>query len=95
MNKKITGIIAYLGWPGWLIAYLAGDKEGAKFHLNQAGVLAIASIALTVLAWVPLIGWLTGILSLVVGVFELVGLIYAAQDQEKALPLVGGITLLK
>lgn len=95
MDKKITGIIAYIGWIGWLIAYLAGDKEGAKFHLNQAGVLALASVLVSVLAWIPIIRWLTGILSLVVGVFCIVGIIYAAQDQEKALPLIGGITLLK
>ena len=45
MDKKVTGIIAYLTLIGWLIAYLAGDKEGAKFHLNQALVLAICNIA--------------------------------------------------
>lgn len=82
MNKKATSVIAYLSWIGWLIAYLAGDKEGAKFHLNQAGVLAI-------------VGRFMWIVSTVVGIFSLVGLIYAAQDQDKPLPLIGGITLLK
>ena len=36
MDKKTTGIIAYLTWIGFLVAILAGDKEGAKFHINQA-----------------------------------------------------------
>lgn len=36
MNKKTTGIIAYITWIGWIVAFCAGDKEGAKFHLNQA-----------------------------------------------------------
>ena len=36
MDKKTTGWVSYLGWIGWLIAFLAGDKEGAKFHLNQS-----------------------------------------------------------
>ena len=35
MDKKITGVVGYITWIGWLIAYLLGDKEGAKFHLNQ------------------------------------------------------------
>ncbi|GKI15598.1 hypothetical protein CE91St44_20830 [Oscillospiraceae bacterium] len=95
MNKKATSVIAYLSWIGWLIAYLAGDKEGAKFHLNQAGVLAIVGLATTVLAWVPIVGRFMWIVSTVVGIFSLVGLIYAAQDQDKHLPLIGGITLLK
>lgn len=36
MDKKTTGIVAYLTWIGLVIAFVAGDKEGAKFHLNQA-----------------------------------------------------------
>ena len=31
MNKKTTGIIAYITWIGWIVAFCAGDKEGAKF----------------------------------------------------------------
>lgn len=34
MNKKTTGIIAYITWIGWIVAFCAGDKEGAKFHLG-------------------------------------------------------------
>ena len=41
MNKKTTGIIAYITWIGWIVAFCAGDKEGAKFHLNQALVILI------------------------------------------------------
>ncbi len=39
MDKKTTGIIAYITWIGWIVAFCAGDKEGAKFHLNQALVI--------------------------------------------------------
>ena len=42
MDRKTTGIIAYLTLVGWLIAFCAGDREGAKFHLNQALVILIA-----------------------------------------------------
>ena len=44
MDKKTTGIVAYLTWIGWLIALLAGDKEGAKFHINQALVILLFSL---------------------------------------------------
>lgn len=33
MNKKTTGIIAYITWIGWIVAFCAGDKEGAKFQI--------------------------------------------------------------
>ena len=41
MDKKVTSIVSYCTLVGWLVAYLAGDKENAKFHLNQGLVLAI------------------------------------------------------
>ena len=37
-------MLAYLTWIGWLIAFLSGDREGARFHLNQGLVLAIAAL---------------------------------------------------
>lgn len=96
MDKKVTGIIAYLTIIGWIIAYVAGDKEGAKFHLNQALVLAIVSIVGNLIGFIPLLGT---IVSWVVSVFVLVcvilGIVYAAKEEEKQLPLIGSIKILK
>ena len=89
MDKKVTGIIAYIGLIGWLIAYLAGDKEGAKFHLNQALVLAIAGLICGV---IPCLGW---ILSVIVLVLAIMGIVSAAKEEEKPLPIIGGIKILK
>ena len=51
MDKKITGVVGYITWIGWLIAYLLGDKEGAKFHLNQGAVLELAEIIVSADDW--------------------------------------------
>ena len=70
MNKKTTGIISYLTLIGWLIAYCAGDKEGAKFHLNQSLVLIIANVVVGVINYIPTIGGIVGtVLSIVLLVF--------------------------
>ncbi len=103
MDAKTTGIVAYLTWIGFLVAYLAGDKEGAKFHLNQALVLAIAGLALSVIAsitaFIPFIGWIisivAGIADIVVLVLMIIGIINAANGEEKPLPIIGGIQILK
>ncbi len=103
MDKKVTGIVSYITWIGLLIAFLAGDKEGAKFHLNQSLVLWLAEIIVGVIAsvaqFIPVIGW---ILSLVVGVLQIgwivlwvMGLISAFKEEEKPLPIIGGIQILK
>ena len=91
MNKKATGIVAYIYFIGWLIAFLAGDKEGAKFHLNQALVLWVINIACRILSLVlggiPVVGTIVGIVVFVAGIFLFVcwilGLVHAIKEEEK------------
>ena len=89
MDKKMTGIVAYITWIGLIIALVAGDKEGAKFHINQA--LAIWLVG-TVGGFIPIVNIFVAILCLVCWVM---GLIYAIQEVEKEVPLIGKIKLLK
>ena len=88
MDKKTTGIVAYLTWIGWLIALLAGDKEGAKFHINQALVILLFSL----LSIIPCIGWIWGIFMIVCWS---IGFIAAINEEEKSIPLLGNIRIIK
>ena len=96
MNKKVTDIVAYLTWIGLIIAFVAGDREGSKFHLNQALVIVLAGIIIGIVGVIPLIGW---IVSLVGGILcfvcWLLGLIGAVQGKEKPVPVLGKFKLLK
>ena len=76
MDAKTTGIVAYITWIGLVIAFVLGDREGAKFHLNQALVIC----------------WLWGIFCFICAVM---GFISAVNGEEKAVPLLGQIRLLK
>jgi len=95
MDKKTTGIVAYITWIGLIVAFVAGDREGAKFHLNQALVIWIGSLICSVLGWVPVINWFTGILNILLWICAIVGLIGAAQGEEREVPLLGKIKILK
>lgn len=88
MDKKTTSIIAYITWIGLIVAFCAGDKEGAKFHLNQALVIFLFSL----LSIVPCVGWIWAIFMLVCWIM---GLIAAINQEEKPVPLIGGIKILK
>lgn len=88
MDAKTTSIVGYLTWVGLLIALLAGDKEGAKFHLNQALVIMLFSLV----GIIPCIGWIWEIFMLVCWIM---GLIAAINQEEKEVPLIGKIRLLK
>ncbi len=89
MDAKTTGIVAYLTWIGLIIALCAGDKEGAKFHVNQALVLLIAG---TICGIIPFLGWIA---SIAVFVFWIIGFIAAINGEEKEVPLIGKIKILK
>lgn len=103
MDKKVTGIVGYITIIGWLIAYLAGDKEGAKFHLNQGLVLALLEILVSVVAKIigiiPIIGFLCGIVFWVIDVcllvLAIIGIINAINEQDKELPIIGAFKILK
>lgn len=88
MDTKTTSIVAYITWIGLIIAFCAGDKEGAKFHLNQALVIFLFSL----LSIIPCIGWIWSIFMVVCWIM---GLIYAINQEEKEVPLIGGIKIIK
>ncbi|WP_295868473.1 hypothetical protein [uncultured Oscillibacter sp.] len=88
MDRKTTGIVAYLTWVGLLVAILLGDREGAKFHINQALVIWLAGL----LSFVPCVGLIWGLFCFICAVM---GCISAINDEEKEVPLLGQIKLLK
>lgn len=94
MDKKTTDIVAYLTWIGFIIALVAGDKENSKFHLNQALVLNLFAL-IGSFSWIPIIGILTGIWSLFVFACWIIGFVAAINGEEKEVPLLGKIKILK
>lgn len=88
MDAKTTSVVAYLTWIGLIIAVCAGDKEGAKFHVNQALVILLFSL----ICFIPCIGWIWAVFMLVCWIM---GLIAAINQEEKEVPLIGKIRLIK
>lgn len=95
MDKKVTGIVSYITLIGWLVAYFAGDKEGAKFHLNQSLVLILANVVVTVINFIPFVRLVSWIVSIFLFVCWILGLIAAIKEEEKEIPLLGKIKILK
>ena len=88
MDAKTTSIVAYLTWIGLLIAILLGDREGAKFHVNQALVIWLFGL----LGAIPCVGWIWGIFCFICAI---IGFISALNGTEKEVPLLGRMKLLK
>lgn len=102
MSKKLTDVVAYITPLGLILAFALGDRENSRFHLNQALVLALASLLLGVIrrliSWLPLVGWLVrlvlGALGICLFVLWLIGLLSALGGTENKVPVLGEIRLL-
>lgn len=95
MDKKATDIVAYITILGWFVAYAAGEREGSKFHLNQALVVHLTFIVLIVLTRIPIIGIFARILQIAVLIIGIMGLVYAVREQDYEIPILGCIKLFK
>lgn len=95
MDKKVTDVIAYITWVGLIIAFVAGDKEESKFHLNQSLVIWLAGIICGLIFIIPILGWIVGFVGeIFLVVCWFIGIISAIQGVERPIPLLGGIQLL-
>jgi len=101
-NEKVFGVLAYLGIL-FIIPLAAGKTPFSRYHANQGLVLFIANVAIGVVSGIlmaiPFIGVLGYILSGVGGlacfILMILGIVNAAQEQMKPLPVIGGIQILK
>ena len=107
---SMFGVLPGLGKLGmfvplivWIVAYCAGDKNGAKQHLNQSLILIILGLACGIVCWVlgfiPIIKIFTNIIDVVVKVITLIfgvwGIITAIKGEDKKLPVIGDIAIMK
>ncbi len=80
----------------WFIAYVAGDKNGARVHLNQSLVLIIIGLLGTVIGFIPLLGTIiNAVIFVATVIFGVWGLIMAIKEENKSLPIIGDIKILK
>ena len=99
-KNKAMAIIGYI-IPILFFIPLVTEAKGsafAKFHANQQLNLLLAAIAVNVVGTIiPFLGWfiILPLGSLLLIVFAIMGIINAAKGEMKALPMIGGFSLIK
>ncbi len=99
-DNKVMAVLAYLSWLILIPIFLAKESKFARFHVNQAIILVIASFVIGILAGVftaivPILGILFGLISLGFLVLMILGIINAAQGKAKELPIFGKFRIFK
>ena len=103
MSKKTTDIVAYITPIGLILAFILGDRENSKFHINQALVIWLAGILVNIvdniLDGIPVLGTIISILVAICGialiVFWIKGLVSACKGTEDKVPVIGDIVIYK
>lgn len=95
-QNKVYAILAYIGILFLVPLLAAKDSPYAKFHANQGLVLFLLEVALGTIAWIPVLGWLVGVVGwIAVAIFIIMGIVNASQGECKPLPIIGEIEIIK
>lgn len=95
MDNKTLSIVSYITVFGWLISFVLGkDKPNSllKYHLKQSLGLVIFTIILSIILNILLSVTKIGILAVfgfIPLILMIIGIINAANEVEKPLPLIG------
>lgn len=106
MDKKTTGIVAYVTFIGMIVAICSPYKgdEDIKFHINQSMAIWLTAIVggviCRIMGIIPVVGGIIGgLLSLAISIFcfacMILGIINANNEEKKELPLIGALQLYK
>ena len=95
-TAKVITILDYIGFLWILGLFVEKNNEDVKFHTNQGLTLFLLEVVtgvFTALAVIPFVGFLFtiigGILGIVCLVLAILGIVNAAQGQQKPLPVIG------
>ena len=79
-----------------LVSESAKQNAFAKFHANQQLALLLYWVVIAIFSTVPLLGWVLAPFLYIFGFVLLVlGVLNAANERQKALPLIGKWELIK
>ena len=94
-KNKVISALAYIIFFLPLVA--AQDSAFGRFHANQGLlVLIVGLVGNTVLALIPVIGWLLlPFFSLAVFILAIMGFLNAINGKAKELPIIGSYELIK
>lgn len=96
MEQKVRGLLAYLfGWLGGLIVLVAlkDNSEKTKFNACQSIVISASSMIISfVLGFIPYVGFLSSIISILMSVLLIIGMIKAYKEEDYELPVISDLT---
>ena len=89
---KTIAIVSYLTIIGTVIAFIMNQKKQnsfASFHIRQSIGIGLLSFVISFITRFTYFNWIDNLMWLGVFAFWVIGLIGAAQGEERKIPLLG------
>lgn len=95
-ENKLLCILSYLGILLIIPFLMRSNSPYVKFHSNQGLILFILNLVISVLAIIPILGWIVaGLGNIVTFVLMILGIVNTVQGKAKELPIIGKFKLIK
>lgn len=98
-ENKAIGILISVFCILFFLPYVVESQKNSpylKFRANQSLIIVLFGVASGIIGAIPLLGWLLGGLTgLVTTVLVVINLINACMGNDKPLPVIGEIEILK
>lgn len=89
-DKNMIALLSYFGILVIIPLLTAKEDQFVKYHIKQGLVLLIAAVAVSFIAWTPILGWFISFFAwMVCFVLAIIGIINVLNGKEKPLPLIG------
>lgn len=100
-DNKLMAVLAYILF--FLPLIVCPQSRFARYHANQGLILLIVALGINIVTnifrIIPIIGLvfllLSGLVSIAVLVFMIIGMVNAGSGLMKPLPFIGGFTILR
>ena len=94
-KNRLMAALSYFGPLVLVPIFGVKDSRFTKFHANQGLVLFLLELICAFMKGVKVIGWIFGLVLIVLCILAVVGIVYACQGKAKELPVVGNWKILK
>jgi uncharacterized membrane protein len=89
-DDKVFAAMSYLWFLCLLPLLLKRNRPFVQFHAKQGFLLFVCEVAIAMIAWIPVLGWLVGFVGWIAAVvLSILGLVAALSGREWEMPVLG------
>jgi len=89
-GKDSIGVLSYIGILFLVPLLSRKDDAFAQFHAKQGLGLFICEVATCLIAWIPVIGWIVGLVAWIMWlVLSITGIMNVVKGKQVPLPVIG------